>query len=159
MPALLLRCKNKRSAEKAKWTPPCPSALISSEHFTSCVWVFRACVHCRQYRGFWVCVCVASPLGSAGRCSSQTAGTEGRIKFGSRCNSSRTRTEEPRIQSFLFHSLSFLCFSLYYLFLFLSAVVFLAVQLNMNLHLSSEPPSGQHTPIKCPYDTNTDFVN
>lgn len=59
-----------------------------------------------------VCLCVASPLGSAGRCSSQTVGTQGRIKFGSCCDSSHTGTQEPRIQSFLFYSLSFFVLSL-----------------------------------------------
>ena len=48
MPAPPLRCKNKRSAEKAERTPPCPSALISSEHFSPCVCV---CVCVREFWG------------------------------------------------------------------------------------------------------------
>lgn len=82
MPALLLRCKNKGFAEKAERTPPCPSDLISSEHFGSCVHV--SCEACRSMcaqaiqRGFLCtvgeCLCAATALGTAGRCSSQTVG-------------------------------------------------------------------------------------
>lgn len=94
-----------------------------------------ACVH-REYRGLCVGVCVWHlPLGAAGRCSSQTVGIEGRIKFGSACDSSLTGGEKPRIQSPL--SLS-LCSRLYWFYL------------NMvKLMQTCSSPWSQHVPIRC----------
>lgn len=107
----------------------CRSMCVQAIQRTLCAWV-----------------CVASPRGTAGRCGSQTVGIEGRIKFGSACSSSHTGTEEPRMHSFLFHSLSLsipsVCFCIISPF---SLQLSLLVQLDINLH----PPSSQHTPIRC----------